>query len=256
MTTEGDGNHRLQRFLEAEGAEVDIQPLVTWVLYNIWEHQHDTRKRLMLRVDDAGTVGTRGQRRSDEGRAALGRRESRARRVRGVHPRNRPRGLPPPGHGSGRDHLAPVLRQPFARRRRPHGSRKADPDGRASEGAHGDQHQAVRLHAVIGRFRRRPVADHRALSGRHLHAPSRPPATARSTCRAGSRWICSRRASAPKPSISRRSIARGIAAGDLASRLGRKRRALHHPPHVVAGTAANQVLELAGIGEWESVSVG
>ena len=46
MTTEGDGNHRLQRFLEAEGAEVDIQPVVTWVLYSIWEHQHDTRKRL------------------------------------------------------------------------------------------------------------------------------------------------------------------------------------------------------------------
>jgi len=30
----------------------------------------------------------------------------------------------------------------------------------------------------------------------------------------------------------------------------RKAKAIHHPPHVVAGTAANQVLELAGIGEW------
>lgn len=30
----------------------------------------------------------------------------------------------------------------------------------------------------------------------------------------------------------------------------RRSKALHQPPHVVAGTAANQVLELAGIGEW------
>src|SRR5688572_2632279 len=57
MTTEGDGNHRLQRFLEAEGAEVDIQPVTAWILYVIWEHQHDTRKRLMLRGEDAGTMG-------------------------------------------------------------------------------------------------------------------------------------------------------------------------------------------------------
>ncbi len=61
MTTEGDGNHRLQRFLEAEGAEVDIQPVTAWILYNIWEHQHDTRKRLPLRGEDEGNVGLEGQ---------------------------------------------------------------------------------------------------------------------------------------------------------------------------------------------------
>jgi predicted nucleotide-binding protein (sugar kinase/HSP70/actin superfamily) len=60
MTTEGDGNHRLQRFLEAEGAEVDIQPVTVWILYNIWEHQHDTRKRLLLRGEDGGITGLRG----------------------------------------------------------------------------------------------------------------------------------------------------------------------------------------------------
>lgn len=42
----------------------------------------------------------------------------------------------------------------------------------------------------------------------------------------------------------------GMAADELSRRLRRRSKALHHPPHVVAGTAANQVLELAGIGEW------
>jgi predicted nucleotide-binding protein (sugar kinase/HSP70/actin superfamily) len=49
MTTEGDGNYRLQRFLESEGAEVDLEPLTTWVLYDIWCVEYDTRQRMMLR---------------------------------------------------------------------------------------------------------------------------------------------------------------------------------------------------------------
>jgi predicted nucleotide-binding protein (sugar kinase/HSP70/actin superfamily) len=64
MTTEGDGNYRLQRFLEEEGAEVDIQPITAWILYLIWEVQHDTRRRLKLRdVDPArnGDAPTNGQ---------------------------------------------------------------------------------------------------------------------------------------------------------------------------------------------------
>ncbi len=48
MTTEGDGNYRLQRFLEAEGAEVAIEPLTTWVLYDIWCVENDTRRRMLL----------------------------------------------------------------------------------------------------------------------------------------------------------------------------------------------------------------
>lgn len=60
MTTEGDGNYRLQRFLEREGAEVDIQPISAWLLYNIWEHAWDTRRRVTLRFDDDGTFGLKG----------------------------------------------------------------------------------------------------------------------------------------------------------------------------------------------------
>ncbi len=57
MTTEGDGNYGLQRFLEQEGAEVDIQIVTNWVLYNIWEHSWDTRQRMALRQDDNANKG-------------------------------------------------------------------------------------------------------------------------------------------------------------------------------------------------------
>jgi hypothetical protein len=42
MTTEGDGNYGLQRFLESEGAEVDIQLVAAWLLYMIWQGRYDT----------------------------------------------------------------------------------------------------------------------------------------------------------------------------------------------------------------------
>lgn len=52
MTTEGDGNYGLQRFLESEGAEDDIQLVTAWILYTIWESRHDTKKRAELRDID------------------------------------------------------------------------------------------------------------------------------------------------------------------------------------------------------------
>ena len=62
MTTEGDGNYQLQRFLEREGAEVDIQLVAAWLLYNIWEvhlgHREPRRaargRRRSLRPDRPG----------------------------------------------------------------------------------------------------------------------------------------------------------------------------------------------------------
>jgi predicted nucleotide-binding protein (sugar kinase/HSP70/actin superfamily) len=64
MTTEGDGNYGLQRFLEAEGAEVDIQVVTAWLLYQIWEHRWDTKQRMVLRHEDKarkGLVGVNAQ---------------------------------------------------------------------------------------------------------------------------------------------------------------------------------------------------
>ena len=47
MTTEGEGNYRLQRFLESEGAECEVQPIAAWFLYLIWaeraSHAEETR---------------------------------------------------------------------------------------------------------------------------------------------------------------------------------------------------------------------
>ncbi len=55
MTTEGDGNYQLQRFLESEGGEPDVQLVAAWLLYNIWESSRDTKVRTELRAAD-GTL--------------------------------------------------------------------------------------------------------------------------------------------------------------------------------------------------------
>ncbi len=60
MTTEGDGNYALQRFLETEGSENDIQLTTAWLLYNIWEVARDTRERMFLRGSDEGEYGLKG----------------------------------------------------------------------------------------------------------------------------------------------------------------------------------------------------
>ncbi|KIG18674.1 Activator of (R)-2-hydroxyglutaryl-CoA dehydratase [Enhygromyxa salina] len=52
MTTEGDGNYYMQRFLEQEGAEVKIQFVTEWLLYNIWEEVADLEQRELLREHD------------------------------------------------------------------------------------------------------------------------------------------------------------------------------------------------------------
>ncbi|MCS6798694.1 MAG: 2-hydroxyglutaryl-CoA dehydratase [Myxococcota bacterium] len=60
MTTEGDGNYRLQRFIEQEGGECDIQILAGLLLYNLWEARHDTELRAKLRGADGGPFGLEG----------------------------------------------------------------------------------------------------------------------------------------------------------------------------------------------------
>lgn len=60
MTTEGDGNYHLQRFLETEGAEVDIQVIANLLLYNLWEFRHDTKARVHLKGADESKFGLAG----------------------------------------------------------------------------------------------------------------------------------------------------------------------------------------------------
>ena len=60
MTTEGDGNYQLQRFLEQEGAECDIQLVAAWMLYMLWEVRNDTAQRADLREWDNAKYGLGG----------------------------------------------------------------------------------------------------------------------------------------------------------------------------------------------------
>ena len=60
MTTEGDGNYQLQRFLESEGAEADIQLVTAWILYTIWEARRDTLERKDLKAQDTAKFGLGG----------------------------------------------------------------------------------------------------------------------------------------------------------------------------------------------------
>ncbi len=45
MTTEGDGNYRMMRWLEGEGAEVHVEPVATWIEYLIWAGMQFARDR-------------------------------------------------------------------------------------------------------------------------------------------------------------------------------------------------------------------
>ncbi|VAW64985.1 Activator of (R)-2-hydroxyglutaryl-CoA dehydratase [hydrothermal vent metagenome] len=57
MTTEGDGNYKLQRFLESEGAECDIQPITNWILYMIWLAKFDSNKASQLEKNALNQTG-------------------------------------------------------------------------------------------------------------------------------------------------------------------------------------------------------
>jgi predicted nucleotide-binding protein (sugar kinase/HSP70/actin superfamily) len=61
MTTEGDGNYALQRFIEQEGGEVLIQPITNWLLYLLWDARWDADRRSTLRQDDGGRKGLAGR---------------------------------------------------------------------------------------------------------------------------------------------------------------------------------------------------
>ena len=49
QTTEGDGNFRMFRFLQGEGAEVLVEPVATWLLYMLWQVKQSYRDRFGLK---------------------------------------------------------------------------------------------------------------------------------------------------------------------------------------------------------------
>lgn len=57
LHTEGDGNYSLKSFLEREGGECIVQPVLATILYNIWEVARDTEERLAVRGADRALWG-------------------------------------------------------------------------------------------------------------------------------------------------------------------------------------------------------
>jgi predicted nucleotide-binding protein (sugar kinase/HSP70/actin superfamily) len=56
MTTEGEGNYMLQRWLESEGAEVITEPVSNWVSFIFWEHAERAKERLRVKKGAYKTI--------------------------------------------------------------------------------------------------------------------------------------------------------------------------------------------------------
>lgn len=57
QTTEGDGNYKLARWLESEGAEVKAEPVSTWIDYLLWNSSLEERERFTIKpVKSAGKL--------------------------------------------------------------------------------------------------------------------------------------------------------------------------------------------------------
>ena len=170
MTTEGDGNYQLQRFLESEGAECDIQFVTNWLLFMLWEGRYDTKLRAELRgLDKTRAQGIEGREDRQEAGGAV--------RGRPGHPGRLPDCSAPPSA------IAATTCRTWTRSPRPRTS-YYDNSVRGGEGhmevgkfilnvlhkkiAHDAVGEAVRLHAVIGRVGRHPEHDHGAVPGEHL----------------------------------------------------------------------------------------
>jgi predicted nucleotide-binding protein (sugar kinase/HSP70/actin superfamily) len=249
MTTEGDGNHRLQRFLEQEGAEVDIQPVTAWILYMIWEHQHDTRRRLTLRADDQGIMGLKGK----DGQmklAVLWGAEKIVRALFGAYAK---------AMGLAGYHL-PDMDQVAAISHQYYDNHLRGGEGHMEVGKLINTVNHRKAHMVIsvkpfGCMPSSGVSDgiQSLITARYPEAIF----TAIETTGDGEVNVQSRiqmdlfKARKKAEAEYETAVGRtGLDAAALAKKARRTSKALHHPPHVVAGTAANQVLELAGIREW------
>ena len=156
MTTEGDGNYGLQRFLEprAPSATSSSSP----------PGSCSCSGRVATTPSCAPSCAA-----TDQARKALkdaGRRQEAGRAcvvadlaIRAAFQRFGAciglRGYHLPDMDDIADDRAQVLQQQPARRRRPHGGRQAHPQRAPQQGPHDAVGEAVRLHALVGRLRRR-----------------------------------------------------------------------------------------------------
>jgi predicted nucleotide-binding protein (sugar kinase/HSP70/actin superfamily) len=244
MTTEGDGNHRLQRFLEAEGAEVDIQPLTAWVLYMIWEHQHDTRKRITLRGADGGPFGLKGK----DGPTKLAVLWGAEKAVRGLF------GLYARAIGIG-DYQLPDMDQVATISHQYYDNHLRGGEGHMEVGKLIQTVTRRKAHMVISIKPFGCMPSSGVSDGVQSLITARYPEsifTAIETTGDGEVNVQSRiqmdlfKARRRAEDEYRSAVAQsGLSESALLARARRTAKALHYPPHVVAGTAANQVLELS-----------
>jgi predicted nucleotide-binding protein (sugar kinase/HSP70/actin superfamily) len=246
MTTEGDGNYRLQRFLEAEGAEVDIQPVTSWLLYNIWEHQHDTRRRLTLRGADRGTMGLEGK----DGRTKLALLWAAEKAVRGLF------GLYCRAIGLG-DYTLPNMDEIATISHQYYDNHLRGGEGHMEVGKLIETVEKHKAHMVVSVKPFGCMPSSGVSDGVQSLITARYPGalfTAIETTGDGEVNVQSRiqmdlfKAKRKAEAEYREALGRvGLSEDDVRRRLARRRsrRTLHYPRHVVAGTAANQVLELA-----------
>jgi predicted nucleotide-binding protein (sugar kinase/HSP70/actin superfamily) len=243
MTTEGDGNYRLQRFLESEGAEVEVQLVTAWLLYNLWEHQHDTRKRLTLKRDDPGIMGLQGK----DGRkklAILWGAEKILRGIFALYARTLGLGqLPLPDM----DEIATISHAYYDNHLR--GGEGHMEVGKLIQSV---EHRKAHLVVSVKPFGCMPssgVSDgiQSLVTAKHPEALF----CAIETTGDGEVNVQSRvqmdlfKARQRAEKEFKEAVEKSGLAGEELKRRASKRKALHYPAHVVAGTAANQVLELA-----------
>jgi hypothetical protein len=171
MTTEGDGNYQLQRFLEGEGAEADIQLVTAWLLYTSGRRARHEGPRDLAAPDTAkyglGDIGAPSASRKKlagvtgggEGVRALFQTFAHTMGLYGYH-------LPD------MDEIAKISHEYYNNDLR--GGEGHMEVGKlimnvvALEGAHDAQREAVRLHAERRRLRRRAVGHHREVPRDHL----------------------------------------------------------------------------------------
>ena len=169
MTTEGDGNYRLQSFLEQEGAEVDIQLVSAWLLYNVWQVKWDTKNRMTMREDDGGKRGLQGK--NPRKRLAILTVADTVLRA-NFHLYAKIIGLNN-YHLPDMDEIATISHQYYDNHLR--GGEGHMEVGKLiqtagdEKGPHGGVGEAVWLHALLRCLRRRPVLDHQQVSPGDLH---------------------------------------------------------------------------------------
>ena len=241
MTTEGDGNHRLQRFLEAEGAEVDIQPSPPGCSTTSGSTSTTRGSGSRCAARTSGTVGLKGKDGPTKLTAALGRREGR--------PRASLASTRRPSASSGyhlpdMDQVATISHQYYDNHLR-------GGEGHMEVGKLIQTVEHRKAHMVIsvkpfGCMPSSGVSDgvQSLITARYPEAIF----TAIETTGDGEVNVQSRiqmdlfKARKRAEDEFRSAVARSGLSEAALNEAARRAKALHHPPHVVAGTAANQVL--------------